>query len=80
MRRLRLPALRQVGARGETESDTTINIDLIKAKKSQQMPLECGHLLVREDEQHRILQLVLIQHVVQLIARLRNTISIVAVM
>ena len=36
-------------------------------------------LLVREDEQHRIAQLILVQHAVQLVARLAHAIAIVGV-
>lgn len=36
-------------------------------------------LLVREDEQHRVAQLILVQHAVQFIARLADTVAIVGV-
>ena len=36
-------------------------------------------LLVREDEQHRLSQLILVQHAVQLVARLAHAIAIVGV-
>ena len=39
----------------------------------------CIHLLIGKDEQHCILQLVLVEHPMQLVSRLRNTVSIVTV-